>query len=200
MATQFEGKSLNNLQGERQALLENIELKRAPYDGTGKIMPAEEQEVVDRMFDDLDEYKAHIDHCITQGTQTSRLEEHKKWAEEPVVDEVAKSVMTGEARTETKKAVVDHKEAELELKRTQDLQREGFKMWVQEGIANMPAGPAEQQFKALQADSDVRGGFTIAPKMVVQSIIEEIDDAVYLRALSTTHQVETRTEHWRANA
>ena len=192
MTTKFEGKRLKDLQGERQSLLQEIELKRAPFDGTGKIMPAEEQEVVDRMFDDLDEYKLHIDHCLQQDEQTSRLEEHKKWADEPVVDEPAQAVMSGAGSQQMKK--MDSSSAqtgtEAELKRTQELQRDGFKSWVQEGIVHMGDGPAETQFKALQADSDTRGGFTVAPKLVVQSIIEEIDDMVHLRALATSHTVE----------
>ena len=48
----------------------------------------------------------------------------------------------------------------------------------------------ENEFKALQADSDTRGGYIIAPKMVVQGLIEQVDDLVYMRQLGTVHQVE----------
>ena len=63
--------------------------------------------------------------------------------------------------------------------------RQAFRKFLSHGYA--PLNAAEQ--RALQMDSDVVGGFLVAPQDFVTRLIKFIDDFVYIRSLATTMQV-----------
>ena len=180
-------------------ILHRIDEERAPFDGGKKLMPPETEEKVDSMFTDADSFQDRItdlkkaEASLEKDQEyAQRLQSHREWADTPVVNTPAtKAVTTGEgvASSETKKRK-SREEIEDELKRKEELQVEGFKSWMRRGSQYMLAGEAEDEFKALQADSDPRGGFVVAPKVVTQGIIEEVDDMVYLRGLATRHTIE----------
>ena len=170
-------------------ILLQIDDKRAPFDGGKKVMPPETEGEVDQMFGEADEYQTHITALKKEETYEARLKKHREWAKIPVETEASRAVASGEGvASETKRK--SKSDTEEELKRKHELQSEGFKSWMRRGSDYMLAGEAEDEFKALQADSDPRGGFVVAPKVVTQSIIEEVDDMVYLRGLATRHTIE----------
>ena len=170
-------------------ILHRIDEERAPFDGGKKVMPPEKEEEVDRMFTEADDYQKRITALKKGEEQDARLNKHREWAETPVETDASRAVASGEgvASENKRKSKV---EVEEELKRKEELQVEGFKSWMKRGSQYMLAGEAEDEFKALQADSDPRGGFVVAPKVVTQGIIEEVDDMVYLRTLATRHTIE----------
>lgn len=67
----------------------------------------------------------------------------------------------------------------------QEEARAAFRKFLSHGYA--PLNAAEQ--RALQMDSDVVGGFLVAPQDFVTRLIKFIDDFVYIRSLATTMQV-----------
>ena len=75
--------------------------------------------------------------------------------------------------------------AEREKPDPQKEARAAFRKFLAHGYA--PLNAAEQ--RALQMDSDVVGGFLVAPQDFVTRLIKFIDDFVYIRSLATTMQV-----------
>ena len=168
------------------ALLRKVELKRSPYDGVETVMPSEEEQECGRMFDDLDELKKSIDHDAAKGRLDARATEHQTWADEPDHTQATQAAMEGAGTKRGTKSIDDETGVEFKSK----LQRMGFKSWLRNGLNYMGDSSGENEFKALQADSDTRGGYIVAPKMVVQGLIEQVDDMVHIRQLGTVHQVE----------
>lgn len=181
--------SLSEAQEGYTELLHKITEERAPFDGGTKVMSPEKEEEVDRMFEDADAFQEHITALKKEQAYEDRLKKHREWSETPQETPASRAVTSGEG-VESNLKRQTKAESEAELKRKHDLQIEGFKSWMRRGSDYMLSGEAEDEFKALQADSDPRGGFVVAPKVVTQGIIEEVDDMVYLRQLATRHTVE----------
>jgi len=65
----------------------------------------------------------------------------------------------------------------------EDLQMEGFRHWLATGqFRNDDAG---QEFRALSAETDTEGGFTV-PEQFSNSLIKSIDDLTFIRQRATT--------------
>jgi HK97 family phage major capsid protein len=72
---------------------------------------------------------------------------------------------------------------------------ETFRYWLNNGIKGM----TEKQLKlaeqrALQADVDIYGGYLIAPVQFVQTLIQAVDNQVFMRQLATVYQVSAGSE------
>ena len=68
---------------------------------------------------------------------------------------------------------------------------DGFRSWMRGGAAGASADPAAaQEFRALSAGVDTKGGYLVAPQQFVQELIEELDDMVYTRQWATVQPVE----------
>ncbi len=52
-----------------------------------------------------------------------------------------------------------------------------------------PNGLKDNEVRALQADSDVAGGFTVAPQQWVNQLIKNIDDQVFIRQRATKYRL-----------
>ncbi len=65
-----------------------------------------------------------------------------------------------------------------------DEYRDAFRHYLHSGEK-----PISDEFRALQADSDVIGGYLVAPQQFVQDLIKFVDDQVFIREMSTTTQV-----------
>lgn len=63
----------------------------------------------------------------------------------------------------------------------------GFRSWLRHGAH--ATGPGVQEFRNLSQGVNVDGGFLVAPQQFVASLIEEIDDAVFVRSLATIYQL-----------
>jgi HK97 family phage major capsid protein len=49
----------------------------------------------------------------------------------------------------------------------------------------------EKEYRAMQADDDVGGGYLKAPKQMVSELLKDVDDRAYIRQLATVYQLET---------
>ena len=66
-----------------------------------------------------------------------------------------------------------------------DLRSKAFRGFLRNGRSNMP----DAELRALQADSDEAGGFTVPPEQFVSQLIKAVDDQVFIRALATRHTI-----------
>ena len=68
---------------------------------------------------------------------------------------------------------------------------DGFRSWMRSGATGASADPAAaQEFRALSAGVDTKGGYLVAPQQFVQELIKELDDMVYIRQWATVQPVE----------
>jgi HK97 family phage major capsid protein len=74
---------------------------------------------------------------------------------------------------------------ETRERRATDEYRKAFNAYLIGGVQNF--GPNE--YRALQADSDVLGGALVAPMQFVNQLIKFIDDRLYIRQAATKHTV-----------
>lgn len=63
--------------------------------------------------------------------------------------------------------------------------RRAFESWLRGGDAEL----RPQEKRALQADSDISGGFLYAPEQFVNSLIQAVDNAVFMRQWATKYTV-----------
>lgn len=63
--------------------------------------------------------------------------------------------------------------------------RAAFAKFLREGRAGMSA----EEVRALAADTNVGGGFTLAPQQFVADLLKAVDDQVFVRQLATKFQV-----------
>ena len=182
-------RSIAKMQQEYKALLAQIQEKRAPYNKTDKVMSVDEEAECDKMLDRLDEVQREIDSELKRKEQDDRESKHLEWLSDPVVDDATKATMEGAGEVKKLDAADHQKEVSQEQYKLK-LQRDGFKSWMRYGEFMGSDSAGDQEFKQLQADSNTRGGYIIAPKMVTQALIENIDDMVHIRQLATVHQLE----------
>ena len=50
---------------------------------------------------------------------------------------------------------------------------------------------SKEEHRAMQADSDIGGGYLVAPQQMVQELIKDVDDMVAVRQLATVYQLTT---------
>ena len=192
MTKQIKHMTLAEAQEGYTDILHRIDAERAPFNKGEAVMPPEKEEEVDRMFDEADAYQDHITALKKEAARDERMAKHQEWAEEPVVNTPELKAITSGESVESNNRRENRRDSEEELKRREEMEAEGFKSWMRHGAEYTikSSEEAETAFKALQADSDPRGGFVVSPKVVTQGIIEEVDDMVYLRQLATRHTVE----------
>ena len=66
-----------------------------------------------------------------------------------------------------------------------ELRAKAFRGFLRNGRNALP----EAEQRALQADSDEAGGFTVPPEMFVNQFIQAVDDLVFIRGLATKHTI-----------
>ena len=156
------------LQNNYLKLVNEAVAVRQPYEEEGKVMPKDIIDQVKKLLDeadDIDEQIKNLDDALKTGERLNRAQE---LAEQP-----ASSLQHPSA-----KANPDNEGHSLAHK--------GFNAWVKGGnhmLAN-DAHAGIKEFKALQADSDVLGGYVIAPREVVTELIKNIDDEVFIRGFA----------------
>lgn len=91
--------------------------------------------------------------------------------------EVDRQLATTQAASET--------QVESE-KDPQKRQMIAFRNWLRSGSI---AGDGAAEFRDLQAGANPSGGFLVAPQLFVASLIQAVDNLVFMRKLATTYQV-----------
>lgn len=64
----------------------------------------------------------------------------------------------------------------------------GFRNYLRTGRFT---GEGAAEFRAYQAGSDAEGGFVTPPQEVVQTLLKNVDDQVFIRSRATTYQLPT---------
>lgn len=64
-------------------------------------------------------------------------------------------------------------------------QVKAFRSYLQYGKEGM----SHEEFRALQADSDIVGGYLVPPQQFIANLIKSIDDEVFIRQLATVYPV-----------
>jgi HK97 family phage major capsid protein len=167
-----------NLQHEARSLMDAAKTEK-------RDLTAVEEEKVDRIFTEIDELRTKIDAAEKSESRNAKLDGEKRWAEQSAgrrtaaVDPNAAPPSAGGKRvawTET------------------DEYRAAYDRYLRSGARSLSAeqaqileGPAE--IRALQADSDVGGGFITAPQQMASTLIKFKDNLVFMRGLATINTV-----------
>lgn len=64
---------------------------------------------------------------------------------------------------------------------------DAFRRWVVDGSAAL----SNDEHRSMQADSDVGGGYLVAPEQFVTDLLKNVDDTTVIRQLATIHQLES---------
>lgn len=148
-------------------------------EGESRELSAEENSHFDTLFAQADGFKGQIERierleveerelATSQGTIAGQGDS------DPSDPPTAGDPPSGGAQT---RSMPLSPEVELRLKAWRGLLRNGY--------SKLP----EVEQRALQADSDEAGGFTVAPEMFVTQLIQAVDDMVFIRPLATKHTI-----------
>ena len=85
----------------------------------------------------------------------------------------------GETRT------IKYRGQEITLPANADVQQRGFNKFLERGLAAVVG----DEMRALQADSDIYGGFLVAPQQFVLKLIMAMDNLVFIRDMATVYPV-----------
>ena len=125
-------------------------------------MGAEDQTQWDSLMDRADELRAQV-------ARAERMEEAEAEIVQPANDAIRPEPETEERATG----------------RGSDEYRAAFDTALRHGTNRLSGA----QYRALQADSDIAGGYLLPPEMFVNELIQAVDNAVFIRQWATVHQV-----------
>ena len=60
-----------------------------------------------------------------------------------------------------------------------------FRRYIKQGPSALAAGEGCDELRALSADTDLEGGFLVAPEQFVNMLIKKVDDDVFIRRVSS---------------
>ncbi|MGM0882605.1 MAG: phage major capsid protein [Bacillota bacterium] len=134
-------------------------------DSEKRTLTADEQQQYDRMDQDFDNL----------GAEITRLEKQMKREEEM---QASSGLLAG-------KPPLNQPEDKKNARETAAYSN-AFNNYVRGGRDSM----SQDDFKALQADTDTAGGFVVTPQQFVLELIKSMDDAVVVRQLARKFTVE----------
>lgn len=174
--------ALEPLQTKHRETLKLIEDMREPYDDGTEIMPGEKLDEYQRLLGVLSDVERNID--LAQKENNSRV-----WSQRPAVEAVHPSGEK-ETRSDTK-SEADEAEAEIggeKVRGREALEYLGWSEMVKSGaFGGNDIGAKE--FKDMQVDSATAGGYLVAPRRVVNRLLQGVDDAIGLRQHATVERV-----------
>lgn len=147
------------LRQERAKLWEDGKAIRDAVAKEKRALTAEENDKFDRIMVDVDKFKADIE----REERAERLELEMAASPGPVVSRDSQ-VVKG-----TEKAVPFLASEEY---------RTAFRAFLRNGLG-------APEVRALQADIDVSGGFLVVPQQFIATLLQNVDDAVFIRQLAT---------------
>ncbi len=180
-------KELREQLGQQNAAAQKI-MDAATADGN-RDMNAEESGQVDEIFDEYDKTKAQIDTIEgnqkrkdTLASNQSYLEQSRGRQTQPTVpggndmgrsgrDEPISIDIGGQA------VLIDPHKNEQSYRRAGDDYNAAFTDYLASGVINPQSG--------IRADIDSDGGFLVAPIQMVARLIQDLDNQVFMRGLST---------------
>lgn len=151
------------LVADARAMLDKAETEK-------RALTSEEDVAYQALFAKQDEIRAAIER-----------EEQLVEAERTAAEQTLRS-----KNTKDEKAVVTMS-GERANPRATDEYRAGFRKWLSGGRSAC----SEAEMRALQADSDTAGGYTVAPEQMVDQIILAVKNQVFIRQRATTFRLSS---------
>src|SRR6266498_748354 len=137
----------------------------------GKAMPADVQNQLDALFDEIDAKKGEADELKKAAERKNRLNQLDQEFGQPLGERIA----VGVPEAKDGGAQFDSKE-DLAL----------FRKWVWGGATALD----QIERKALQVTDDTMGGFLTVPMIFRNELIQKVDDIVVMRGISTVFQLQ----------
>ena len=128
---------------------------------------AEENEQYDRIMEDVNNLAEEIE-------RRENLEAVERDLEQPI----------GEAMRPDPEIASAAPRNDMEARET-DEYRQAAQAWMRGGMSALSGG----EVRALQADSDIYGGYLVPPMQFVRDLIQAVDNQVFIRQWATTYQV-----------
>jgi len=135
---------------------------------------AEEDEQYNKRDGDIDKLEGEIQRLQKQLDRERELGEKEE-------SENRGNEERGEKRT-LAQALQDRS---IENIRDTEEYRNAFGDWLARGAEAITA----EEYRAMQADSDIGGGYLVAPQQMVMELLKEVDDIAVIRQYARTHQL-----------
>lgn len=171
--------TVTELRQRRSALIKEA---RALLNEDGSLRDAQDQEQFDRLFARADELREQVERLERVEAEERQMAEPVNTAMKPQPEGRAQAPAV-EWRSQGMKhlegEVVNHPEWRRLMTTATDEYRQGFDGWLKDG----------REFRALQADADIYGGYLVPPVQMVDGIIQAVDNAVFMRQFATVYSV-----------
>jgi len=156
---------------EARALLDKAEEEKRSF-------TAEEEEQYNRMDEDIDKLEVDIQRMEKQLDRERKLGERD-------ADRLDDQQGKDKDKKRTLAEIVQDRSIE-NIRNTEEY-REAFGRFLSRGMSEL----AVEEVRAMQADSDVGGGYLIAPQQMVMELLKEVDDIAVIRQYARVHQLQT---------
>ena len=156
---------LKKLRDQRGTLVKEARTIIDKAETEKRALTAEEDAKYDELFKKQDETRADIER-EEQIAEAERQSAEQALREKDDKKNEERETLTGEERANP---------------RASDEYRKAFDRFIRGGRSAC----SEAEVRALQADSDVLGGYTVAPMQMVDTLIKAVDNAVFIRQRAT---------------
>lgn len=147
-------------------------------------MTAEDQAQFDRLMDRADALLTDAERLERLENEERNQQQPREQAQRPDPADERERAADVEFRSRGMQQVNGAQLEDPEWRRLMgtatDEYRAGFNHWLRTG---------KREFRALQADADIYGGYLVPPMQMVDNLIQAVDNAVYVRQIATTYSV-----------
>lgn len=154
---------------EARALLDKAEEEKRSF-------TAEEEEQYNRMDEDIDKLEVDIQRMEKQLDRERKLGERD-------ADRLDDQQGKDKDKKRTLAEIVQDRSIE-NIRNTEEY-REAFGRFLSRGMSEL----AVEEVRAMQADSDVGGGYLIAPQQMVMELLKEVDDIAVIRQYANVRKL-----------
>jgi HK97 family phage major capsid protein len=140
-------------------------------------LTAEENERYNRIDNEIDKLNVQIER------EAKLIEEERKNGEKEAEELEKRQKDKDEKRTLDQ---VLNDRSILNIRNTEEY-REAFGRWLARGSSALTA----EEYRAMQADSDIGGGYLITPQQMVMELLKNVDDIAVIRQYARIHQITT---------
>lgn len=149
----------------------------------GSLRDAQDQEQFDRLFARADELREQVERLERAEAAAAELAKPENAAMRPEPEDRAHGGPAVEWRSRGMQhaagEALDSAEWRKLMVTATDEYRQGFDAWLKDG----------REFRALQADADIYGGYLVPPVQMTDTIIQAVDNAVFMRQFATVFPV-----------
>ena len=179
-------KKLKKLKEERYSLVKKARKILDTADEEDRSLETDENSKYEKINEEIDDYSEKIQKYQRQ----LELEEEMNSLEGSEGEEGGKQKgnKTSEFRDMLDRFSTLTRKERNKIRET-DGYRDTFNKFLERGTNALN----ENEYRAMQADDDVGGGYLKAPKEMVSELLKDVDDRAFIRQLATVYQLETAT-------